>query len=541
MKSLKIYSLALLFISVSIFAAPSNNQNSNQSITRAAAAQMYLHAKDAYQWPVSDFEHLDVSIYWVTKNDKYCPADQSKSAKIPGCENASAYFDPKKPTVIFFHGWEPFSTYYVSRFDFYTTYPDSNGETKDIDLGKIWRDKGWNVGVFYWNQISDTNTPAQAAAKIWSTKTTQAMDWEQYFPAGKYAPAYTTSVNACSQISDYCKPVGELAFEAYVNAMKNYQGNDIRLVGHSLGGQLVINVTHKIAKNVAAGNLSPRLLPRQMVLLDPFFTLGGNSYLAAKNVNIDNQALADQYVDDIANKYGITVSEFLSSILTIQQNWSKIEDVAALTEYYPDFVPSYDEPAKHSAAWLVYFWSLADQPPVSYYKPMNGKFTQNDKNAYPAISASTPIFINGQNNPSYGVAAAMEEGIYFDQDCLGNLWCGQDTANPAGDGFLQAQVPGAPSQIVDSIDVYNNGGKIAANSTFQLALSAKTRFIASPLSAGNMVKHIVLWQSSNDKVVTTFPGGYVKAVGPGTAVITATAPALGYNTPATFSFTIQVD
>ena len=118
-----------------------------------------MHAKDAYQWPTSDFEHLDVGIYWVTNNDKYCPADKTKAAKIPGCETESAYFDPTKAYGNLFRGWEPFSTYFCTRFDFYTNLFTGWPGTENIDLGKIWRDKGWNVGIFYWDQIYDTYLP----------------------------------------------------------------------------------------------------------------------------------------------------------------------------------------------------------------------------------------------------------------------------------------------------------------------------------------------------------------------------------------------
>lgn len=530
MKALKIYALALVFVSIAVFAA--DNESAGQMI---ATPKLPVIIKDGpYPWNQAPiWQTLDVGLYWVTNNNQYCPADQNQSARMPGCENA---FNPNKPTVIFFHGWEPLSTRTQTRFDFYTSYYTGQGwQTRDIDLGKIWRDKGWNVGIFYWNQISDTTYPSQAAAKIWSTKTSQAMYWKKYNPNTSNSYYRVEDVDACqNRHSADCKPVGELAYEAYVNAMKDYQGNNIRLIGHSLGGQLVIDVTHKIAENVAAGKLSPHLLPRQMVLLDPFFTPSGNTYLNALGIN--NQMLADQYVDDIANQYGIAVSEFLSSDITAQQNWSTIENVAALTLYRPWFDPVYREDEKHSVSWQIYLSSFADKPPMSYSKPFN---TYNlIQNTYAGISASTPIF-KQQNNSYEGVAAAMEHQIYFDQNCLNKANCGEYSPDPALDGFLQYNT--GHEAVADAIEVTDSAREqIVANSTRLLNLHDQVRFIATPLSANNNIKHIVLWQSSNNKIVTVFPGGYAQAVGTGTATIKAIVPGLGNEKPVEFSFMIQV-
>lgn len=527
MKFYKVFSLALVLLSLTIV-AQAQPQTIDQSNTKFP-----IQTKDGpYPWAKAPvWQTLNVGLYWVGKNNQYCPANGSLN-KIPACANA---YNPTKPTVIFFHGWEPMSTRMESRPDFYTSYYTGKGwQTNSKDLGKIWRNRGWNIGVFYWNQISDTTYPSQAAAKIWSTKTSQAMWWKKYNPNAINPYYRVEDENACANPNAaMCQPVGELAYQAYVNAMKNYHGNQILLVGHSLGGQLVINVTHRIAENVANGKLSPQLLPRQMVLLDPFFTPSGNVYLNA--VGIDNQTLAETYVNDIANKYGIAVSEFLSSDLTVQQNWSTIEHTAALTLYRPWFDPAYREDEKHSDAWLIYFSSLADKPPVSYSKPMN----DNDltQNPYPAISASTPIF-NSNGNIHYGVAAAMERGIYFDQDCLHDGKCGEYSPNPAHDGFLQYDY--TPAAIVNAIDVSNNGQPVAANSNLPMQLNQLTRFIATPVSAGNTVQRIVLWQSSNPSVAEVFPGGYVKAVGSGTATITAISPTLGNNKPTSLSFQVQV-
>ncbi len=33
-----------------------------------------------------------------------------------------------------------------------------------------WLDGGWNVGIFYWNQLADEEMPQDTESKIWTSK-----------------------------------------------------------------------------------------------------------------------------------------------------------------------------------------------------------------------------------------------------------------------------------------------------------------------------------------------------------------------------------
>lgn len=487
-----------------------------------------------FHWGISTWTKLNVGIYWVAPGDVYCPANQnleSKNSKNspkplgPACAKA---YDPNKPTILFIHGWEPDSVRNMSRFDFYDPVQGLN--PKYADLGKIWRDKGWNVGIFYWNQISDTTFPSQAAAKIWTTKSSQDMDWKSYNPKAQWSYDHVVDKNACANPSSPdCISVGDRAYKDYVDAFKNYQGHEIRIVGHSLGGQLAVYLTHKIAAQVASGKLSPQLLPQQLVLLDPYLSVD-NSYL--NDVGINNNALFNNYVKDIADKYGIVVSEYLSSDLTLPDQWSPAENIAAVTFYRPWFDKAWREDQKHSAAWFLYLQSMKDTPPKTYdnYNVIGHKTIKSN---IPGMSASTPIYkANSQDAtaPIVGLAAMMGKNTYWDQDCGENgKLCGEYSVNTSKDGFLEKRNTYANGPLPQQILIQDNGSYIVKGALINMA-AGSTKHLKAKIYPFNAENQIVLWKSSNPKIAKVFPGGYIKALQPGNVTITAISPYLNAGT-----------
>ncbi|PHQ80862.1 MAG: hypothetical protein COB66_03720 [Coxiella sp. (in: Bacteria)] len=100
----------------------------------------------------------------------------------------TGYFDPKKPTIIFFHGWQPDTVKNKSRFDLCYMYKQANGQSSPrYNTLQYW--KGWNVGVFYWNQFADEANVVDAEAKIYSAHGIMSMRWAYlYFEPMKSAP-----------------------------------------------------------------------------------------------------------------------------------------------------------------------------------------------------------------------------------------------------------------------------------------------------------------------------------------------------------------
>ena len=69
-----------------------------------------------------------------------------------GCK----YFNPKRPSVIFIHGW---SIHFSKRMNKTTFNPKINYPrwyfVKDENTADYWIKKGWNIGIFRWHSFAD--------------------------------------------------------------------------------------------------------------------------------------------------------------------------------------------------------------------------------------------------------------------------------------------------------------------------------------------------------------------------------------------------
>jgi len=245
------------------------------------------------------YASLNYGIYWFADIDHlpYCTKNK----------NDPQFFNANKPhTLIFVHGWLPYSVHQHKRFSF--NAEDISGP-KVTDMIAPWLKgtsgdkKPWNMGVFYWNQFSDeypnkTDTHSwmqavnNAESKIWSAHDVVNMRWRD-------AQDHLILFNAGRN-----QTVPDLFYENYTAALKNYSG-DIRLVGASLGTQIVIATAKHIDDAVQSGILAKNLLPKQIVLLDPVIT------------NIHNSAHMKALLADLLQleKDGVVISGYRTSIL----------------------------------------------------------------------------------------------------------------------------------------------------------------------------------------------------------------------------------
>ena len=242
---------------------------------------------------------LNYGLYWFADIDHlpYCTKNK---------DNVQFFNSNKPHTLIFVHGWLPYSVHQHKRFSF--NAEDISGP-KVTDLIAPWLKgdsgdkKPWNVGVFYWNQFSDespnkTDTHSlmqavhNAESKIWSAHDAVNMRWRN-------AQDQFNLFNA-----DHNQTIPDLFYENYANSLKNYSG-DVRLVGASLGTQIVIETAKRIDDAVQARVLPKNLLPRQIVLLDPVITDSHNS-AHMKTLLADLMQL---------EKDGVVVSGYRTSIL----------------------------------------------------------------------------------------------------------------------------------------------------------------------------------------------------------------------------------
>lgn len=317
-------------------------------------------------------------IYWFknTGDDKAesvapaCKISNDPHAKAACMNNLqkTGYFDPHKPTIIFVHGWQPFTVVNKNRFDFcykYATGPDSQSET--YNTLSQWKD--WNVGVFYWNQFSDEMNVIEAEAKIYSTNGAKKMRWryrQKNLLNDKYSAKYCTAANdKCVMPTDHSgepMDVVQMAYQAYIQAMpkqNDYFAHQVRITGQSLGTQIAIQLTGKLLYDAQG---APE--PTRLGLMDPFFS-ADNSFTKANNLP---DSVADFNANVIANILqvhpGFPITVYRTSDLSQAPTGNPAETLnnqVAFMQLFPSYMyadgDSNLQAAKHKSSIYLYFYS----------------------------------------------------------------------------------------------------------------------------------------------------------------------------------------
>lgn len=316
-----------------------------------------------------DTNNLDMGIYWYGKGDVCKKAVEGQ---------ANPYFDNNKPTMILMHGWLINSTKNNNRLTF-NVKNNNAGFGVDLDLADYWIDKGWNIGIFYWSQMSDESELKDAEAKIWSNNTSKSLRWKK--SDGNYM-TYNGSE----------KSVGEIFLNEYSKIMKNYNGNEVRIIGHSLGTQLAINGSKLVNDSVNSGKLSSKLKVDRVALLEPFWSKGEKSYLGGKWTG----EISREYVKSLTKDNTVVEMYKSSNIndLWVGDSNNEMKKLTIFTDIYADFLGFTDQNSKHGYAkeWYIYSMAFGDvdnrisaSTPTSklkkminsgyYYTQANGKNT----------------------------------------------------------------------------------------------------------------------------------------------------------------------
>lgn len=264
----------------------------------------------------------DTGLYWFSDNETKVKFDAN-----PG----QNFFDPNKKTLIFAHGWQKGSIAKGSyeRFD-YENHDCHNGFNDD--LVKIWKDKGWNVGTFFWREHADEPLPNLPEAKIWNVNRI----------AGN-------------------KTVADMFVEDYKAAMSNHGNQEIRLAGHSLGSQLILAAGQKIHTDPS---LSNNQKPKRLALIDPAFsniyvkdltTSGTLGVQAARTLKDRGVALEYYRVSEVnLGSQVLGVSLDGTAIYRLRQ----VSAFAELQPWYIEGVAPFNAGDKHIAAPYLYFDSM---------------------------------------------------------------------------------------------------------------------------------------------------------------------------------------
>ena len=313
--------------------------------------------------PVWSFPfYLDVGLYWYSRAGECI-------RHVPG--EANPFFDPGARTVIYVHGWQKTTTIRGFRETFHWK-ANAPAHGLDVDVAAAWLDDGWNVGIFYWNQYADEPALRHAEAKIWTASSKVGMRWRRLVVEMDGPVPMRKTVHASSPPST--PSVAHLLCQAYIALYAAADDatpptpSDIRLVGHSLGAQVVVAAAHELHHQAAAGALPNWLpLPTRVTLLDPVFTPGKKSYLGRRSIGTTLRRLVDALA-----RYGLAVESIKYS--KVNELWSgsdrskRVRLHAAHVDMRSDpaSIPKHAITHRHSSAPSHYFFAYAPRRPSEH-------------------------------------------------------------------------------------------------------------------------------------------------------------------------------
>lgn len=313
-----------------------------------------------------DASQLKVGWYWYGPGNQTFPGGVGCLARPDGGA-IEGYYDPRKPVLLYVHGWQPASVRKGLRPGTSTSLRRDNFwfEPGERNVADAWLRAGWNVAAFHWTQLADEHSdffmPFSAQAKVWVAdyvktdreRTVIGMRWMT--PAGYSTEGAPTS------------SAGELLYAAYRSALAQwaYAGPEpVRVIGHSLGAQMALALAGQAYRDPS---LPPAQRPGRLVLADPYwsppFPVPGHHYRylapdphpAARSARIAAEVQAAG-----------GVIEWLKSSPLLDlggDNNAGLLRQISRAEVFPDYL--LDLSAKHGVAPRWYLWALDQSDPAA--------------------------------------------------------------------------------------------------------------------------------------------------------------------------------
>ncbi len=279
-------------------------------------------------WGIEYFNKLDTGIYWYANPDDDVPTSDYTVQK-------------DKPTIIFTHGWKPSGESRVREGLSLKTKTEGALKEKgfdeykyDSEFYRYYIEKGYNVGVFYWNQLADaegkkTTVPSFSVdEKIWTSNGGKNMTYITYDSPTAEKGTKTSSDDPTNPK----KSVAVIFGEAIVEALgKDFSGT-LQIAGHSMGGQLTLAASEYLCLQKDKGNIGENLLPDRVTLLDPYL----NALTRwKKDITVDHSEKVYKYENGVdvftvefaadaaetIGKHGIPIEGYAANTSMVVQNY----------------------------------------------------------------------------------------------------------------------------------------------------------------------------------------------------------------------------
>jgi hypothetical protein len=318
---------------------------------------------------------------------------------------STGYFDPKKPTIIFIHGWQPDTVKNKSRFDLCYRYKKADGSDSLI-YNTLQKWKGWNVAVFYWNQFADEDNVLSAESKIYSTKGKNGMRWAYLDNSGQlqYCNRF---ISSCTVPRQGLKrlDVLDMAYNAYQNALpNNYHPRKLRIAGQSLGTQIAIQLTDLVLHNRALPQ------PTRLALMDPYFSPDDEG-VREQHLPLSIANYNEQKVKDIEKTHPqFPIAVYRTSTVSFAPTGNPAPDFmnqVAFMRLYPEFLSGQGDELQgelHESSIFIYFESMQSTP---NYRPGSGSAS------YINAAASNAQILGLMHKKRYQLT--NEASYYFDE------------------------------------------------------------------------------------------------------------------------------
>ena len=317
-----------------------------------AEGERYVAAKARPQWDdPSNFTKLDYGVYWFRCGKCRTNPDGTKTSngiKADPTDLGTSYYDPDKPTVIYVHGIQENGKKQRESFV---------SPTDASDMAAQWKTKGYNVGLFYWNQIADDNglPPRIHEGKVWGQWSGKSY-WRWRKMDGSFVYMQPTTMANTNTVADLFR-------DSYAAALKNQTNPDIRLAAHSMGNQVAIRGTSLLQ---SSGGSEP--MPKRVALLDPYYSQI-NNYLTIRPRDEATKFVSQLKGAEVLFEYYKTSAErVIDTVDTIAKQM-------AYVKIYPNYtIPN--QAAAHGAAVHWYLSSPSYSPPAWDYNSATRKYTR---------------------------------------------------------------------------------------------------------------------------------------------------------------------
>ena len=220
---------------------------------------------------------LDIGIYWLSLSVDAGGAPLLDFHKSCPPEWIPPQFVRGRPTVVFTHGAQSGIVQ--------SGAPRFGEDPVFVKLLAPWLKLGWNVGVFQWAQYADEplSNFERAEAKVWTPRYFMNMKYTYLDEHGNLAVGEGSMTESVSEI--FARQLAH-TFGILTEAARA----ELRLVGHSLGSQLVIRTAYLLLQRAAAGIAT--IMPGRVAALDPVFSPFRHAYLL-------QEACGETVLDDL--------------------------------------------------------------------------------------------------------------------------------------------------------------------------------------------------------------------------------------------------